>query len=137
MVVPEGSLMQMWVNPTAAPFDDPKVRRALFLAIDRNAACKTVYGEDSGSPGTFFGPGYIEILSELPNVPGYRANKQEDLYEAKNLLAEAGYPDGHKIDLNATNRGSTLRLTEAVTAQLRKDVGIELTLVSTDLPSYY
>ena len=136
VVAPNGTTAKIWLNFTVPPFDNPNVRRAIFLAVDRPALAKTVFGKWA-LPGTFFTPGLVEDLDKMADVPGYRANKQEDFDEAKKLLAEAGYPNGLNLTLNSQNKGSILSVTEAVTAQLRKDVGIDFTISGKDLASYY
>lgn len=80
-------------NLTAKPFDDPRVRRALALAVDRKALV--------GATGSVNRPLYAIVPSGAPDLlPGtdFRATGgdlfREDLTEAKRLLAEAGYPGG-------------------------------------------
>lgn len=87
-------------NTEKAPFDDPKVRLAFSLAIDRNYICNNVTqtgevpatgwvptGIDNGSGSDFRAEGgdYYSVSDS-----DYEANCQK----AKELLAEAGYPDG-------------------------------------------
>lgn len=78
------------------PFNDLKVRQALWLSIDRNLIVKNVMKGDAAAtvqivPGGFFG--YDPTLQpEAANVVKARA-----------LLAEAGYPAGFKLTLHCTN----------------------------------
>jgi peptide/nickel transport system substrate-binding protein len=69
------------------PFDDVNVRRAMSLALDRESILNSVLG-GHGSVGTFLPPsqlaGYDGDGSGLPYY-------QQDIDEARNLLAEAGY----------------------------------------------
>lgn len=78
---------------TEAPFDDVRVRRALSLALDRQALADTVLG-GYGAVGTFLPPsqiaGYVDDGSGLPYYT-------RDVEQAKALLAEAGYADGLTI----------------------------------------
>lgn len=73
------------VNVRQAPFDNPKVRRAFSLALDRRALTEFVTrgGEE---PAFHF----------IPPASGHAAAAflSEDVTEARRLLAEAGYPDG-------------------------------------------
>ncbi len=90
------------------PFNDPRVRKALHLAVDRQQMVNTIsFGE-----GIVSGPGingaregWAIPQDELLKLPGYRQPKDQDIAEAKRLLAEAGYPDGLKtsIKFNSTH----------------------------------
>jgi ABC-type oligopeptide transport system substrate-binding subunit/DNA-binding SARP family transcriptional activator len=69
------------------PFDDPRVRRAFGLAIDREGLREAVSGADS-APAT---GGFIPV-----GMPGHSAGigLPYDPKRARDLLAEAGYPGG-------------------------------------------
>ena len=84
------------------PFDDLRVRKALHLAVDRQALIKTVaLGEGSIDPPLMPGwrTGWAIPQEELLRLPGYRQPKDEDIAEARRLLADAGYPGGVKFKL--------------------------------------
>jgi ABC-type transport system substrate-binding protein len=94
-------------NTTRPPFNDPRVRRAVHLAIDRQALAKAfelVANIDVGTrwchPGSVLAGQREEILT----LPGYRAAKDADLVEARQLMAAAGYENGLK-DLIYLHRG--------------------------------
>lgn len=128
-------IRSLFLKITEPPFDDPRVRRAIYLAVDRPKMVELAY-KGVGVPGTFFVPPYVEDPLDT-NMPGYRANKEEDLAEARALLAEAGYPNGFATTMNSQNTGTGLALAEAVSAQLRDDVGIDFTLSPKDLATFY
>ena len=136
IVLPAGATQVLFLNISRPPFDDPRVRRAIFLGIDRPEVAKTAFGEFA-SAGTFFGVNYVEVLNEMGNVPGWRTNKQQDFDEAKKLLAEAGYPDGLQVTLSTVSTGTTAQGAEALTPQLRKDVNIDLKLSAKGLAEMY
>lgn len=100
------------------PLKDQRVRRALSLAIDRDAEVARVM-EGVATPtlqymakGTY---GYVPDL--LP--------PRADVAEAKRLLAEAGYPQGFKITLHGSNDRypNDYRIVQAV-AQMWTRVGV-------------
>ncbi|WP_248960874.1 ABC transporter substrate-binding protein [Sphaerisporangium perillae] len=81
------------VNNTVKPFDNPKVIQAISTAIDRQALVKTAnfgYGQPVWQP---FPKGYVAHNPELDNLYPHSVTK------AKQLLAEAGYPNGINIQL--------------------------------------
>ena len=78
------------------PFRDARVRRALFLAVDRLAEVDRVM-EGVGLPTLqFMPPGASGYAPDL--LPG-----PADLPAARQLLAEAGYPQGFRVQLNGSN----------------------------------
>ncbi len=82
------------------PFDDPRVRRALHLAVDR-----AVIDTATGMNNQLMGPvpqhlvPYGFTAAELNALPGYRKDKAADLTEAKSLLAAAGVASGLKFNM--------------------------------------
>src|SRR5690606_27840954 len=84
-------------SPLAAnPLKDPRVRKAISLAINRKALSERVL-MGLGYPTTNIvfdgGEGHLPTLDEAPY----------NLQEAEKLLAEAGYPDGFRITLATPN----------------------------------
>jgi oligopeptide transport system substrate-binding protein len=78
-------------NTKHAPLDDVKVRKALALAIDRQAIIDNIAQADQQAATSISPPG----------LPGFDTYVQKDFLtaaaqvdQAKALLAEAGYPDG-------------------------------------------
>lgn len=72
-------------NTTRKPFDDPRVRRALSMAIDRQEIVDRVT-----RAGQFPAYGLTPPLAKYPAVVAF----EEDFEAAKALLAEAGFPNG-------------------------------------------
>ncbi|WP_375496836.1 ABC transporter substrate-binding protein [uncultured Jatrophihabitans sp.] len=62
---PDGSVHYSFLNSTQAPFTDVRVRRAVNLAVDRQAAVRAFGGAAVGTPT-------CQILP--PSLPGYRPN---------------------------------------------------------------
>ena len=114
-------------NVTKPPFNNALLRRALSLAIDREAISRTVY--DDVWPASFsFTP---------PNCGGYTANAKvkEDYAEARRLLAEAGFPGGKglpSISLQVLNDVRQPKVAEALQAMWLRELGIHLTIESSE-----
>jgi peptide/nickel transport system substrate-binding protein len=78
------------------PLKDPRVRRALSIAIDRQAIAERVMEGAATPAGQFLPP---EVHGHVPGLDAPRFDPEG----AKRLLAEAGYPDGFRIQLNGPN----------------------------------
>lgn len=85
-----------------SPWNDPRVRYAAMLAVDQFGVAENVIkGNSGGDPPGFY---YLSLPSMAPYYVNYETMKKErpelaELWEykpekAKQLLAEAGYPDG-------------------------------------------
>lgn len=113
-------------NTTKKPFDDVRVRKAVNLAVDREAILKNVlegYGELLHGPFASAWMGYDPELKPYPYNPA----------EARKLLAEAGYPGGFETVFNISS-GAFLKdreIAEVVASQLG-EVGIKVRLVPTE-----
>jgi oligopeptide transport system substrate-binding protein len=110
-------------NTTRGALADPKVRRALSLAIDREAISHGIRqrGEEAA---THFTP---------PDIHGYTPPSLHhyDPEKARRLLAEAGYPGGQGFpvfELLYNTSEAHRPIAEAVQAMWRKELGIDLRL---------
>ena len=112
----------MWPsgNTDAAQFNDPLVRKAINHAINRQAIVDNLlYGF-----ATLLGQPIPSLyLGHNPDVLPYAYDP--DL--ARDLLAEAGYPDGFEVDMDFALRWLTPEQAQAVQADLA-DVGITVNL---------
>ncbi|HEY7650055.1 MAG TPA: ABC transporter substrate-binding protein [Methylomirabilota bacterium] len=91
---------------TVKPFNDIRVRKALTLAIDRYTGGKVLYPLTGlRDVGGLMRPGTNWALppAELEKLPGFWRDIDKSRAEAKQLLAEAGYPNGFKTVLKNRN----------------------------------
>jgi len=110
-------------NTTKPPLDNPKVRRALSLALDRDLLARTIL-QASRLPAHALTP---------PGTGGYtaRASVGLDLATARRLLTEAGFPGGAGlpvIELQARNDELMPRLAEAMQATWQRELGVRVSL---------
>jgi peptide/nickel transport system substrate-binding protein len=132
-VVSPGSFFVMQVNLTAKPFDDVRVRQALFYAIDRdeitNAIApisKRTYGIN---PPSFAGGFTAETT---PEEVAYKYNPEK----AKALLAEAGFPNGFSFKNDTSQREDFSAIMLMIQDQLRR-VGINMELNIKDHTAFH
>jgi peptide/nickel transport system substrate-binding protein len=89
-----GNWLPLVMNVNNPPFDDPKVRMAMKLVVNREEMLQTVLN------------GYGALAWDHPVWPGDQyhlaIDRQQDIEQAKALLAEAGYPDGIDVVLHTT-----------------------------------
>ena len=83
------------INCSVEPYDDPLVRKALNLAIDREALINNVAQVDGEPAYSFYAPGYVVDGKDLTEGrPDFGLSSTADVEGAKKALADAGYPDG-------------------------------------------
>ena len=116
------------VNLGRKPYDDPRVRKAIFLALDRRAGTELLVG-DWGAVGGYMTPGtYALSQTELSKMPGY-GDPRLQVAEAQKLMADAGYPQGFKANM-VTSSNFPLYEAGAVWAkdQLQKNLKIDASI---------
>lgn len=101
-------------NVTRVPFNDPRVRRALALAVDKRLLIKKIMRAGEQQATHLVPDGTANYTS--PPEPDYNPAR------AKQLLAEAGYPDGKgfprfEYTFDASSGGA---------AQIHEDIAVEL-----------
>jgi peptide/nickel transport system substrate-binding protein len=84
------------LNAKKKPFDDPRVRRAVHLAVSRQDLIQAFQTQEPINVTRWVQQVEKSALpsEELAKLPGYRADKAEDVETAKKLMAEAGYANG-------------------------------------------
>ncbi len=110
-----------YLNFSRAPFDDVNARRAVAVAIDREALNKSYAFGLAVPTSSIFPKGYWAADDKLDATFGY------DPEQARDLLAEAGHSDGLKITGLAFQDTGEVRRAEIIQEQLKK-VGIDMKL---------
>jgi peptide/nickel transport system substrate-binding protein len=120
--------VSMWVD--TAPFDNIKVRQALKMVVDRQAMIDTVllgFGEPGAdSPVPLTSP--ASYTKEAP---------KQDIEAAKKLLAEAGHPNGLKVDLYTAEGVPGMVRMAQVFAEMAKPAGFDINVVVTPAESFW
>ena len=109
---PGGSPAWVMLNVTKPPFDDVRVRQAIYLLIDRDELASKMLQGAPGFIGTWFEPntfsgGYGTPLEELrQNDPSYMTDKTQAIGQATQLFAAAGL-DPRGVKLTVISRGNS------------------------------
>lgn len=123
------------LNTEREPFNDPKVRKALSLAIDREYVAGTLMQGTYSAAGNFMGPGWIDTDGSqfIDNANGGQpyidtTNHEANVEEAKQLLADAGYPDGAGLPAisYSTNDAGYHKVVAEYLQQAWAEIGVEL-----------
>lgn len=119
------------LNTKRKPLDDPRVRRALALALDREEITRTATGA-----------GEVPAYSLVPlGIPGYTPEKfgEENVKEAQRLLAEAGFPNGRgfpKLEILYNTQQAHQTIAQLIRKQWEKNLGITASTRNQEWGSY-
>src|SRR5205814_7026361 len=118
------------------PFNNVKVRQAFSHVVDRDSLIKQIIKPSQGIPAySFLMPGFPASNSEgLKDIQNY------DPALAKQLLAEAGFPDGQgfpKLTLWLRNEAPVRQaLAQAIAASIKQNLGIEVEVANKEFKSF-
>lgn len=131
-------------NTEKPPFNDPKVRKAFSLAIDRNFIVNQVTGRGEESATAFVPAGVYDAKGaegdDFRKVGGdYYSIKDEDyeknVEEAKKLMEEAGFKDGAgfpQIDYLYNTDDNHKAIAEALQNMWQEKLGVKVNLQNQD-----
>jgi peptide/nickel transport system substrate-binding protein len=95
------------VNTTAPPFDNPLIRKAMALAVDRKAFID-ILTEGKASMGGAMLPGpegqWAMPPEELAKLPGYGADSEKNQAEARRIMEGLGYGPGNPLKVKVSTR---------------------------------
>ncbi|MEM9224487.1 MAG: ABC transporter substrate-binding protein [Pseudomonadota bacterium] len=129
VVMTPGEMSVIHLNKTMPPLDDINVRRAVAHAIDRNAMTE-FRGSDVTLPAISPVPeGYLGFTDDVPTY-------EFSVDRAKELLAEAGHPDGVTIKAIHTTLPGMLTTMEVVQELLRQ-AGITLEIETVEHATFH
>ena len=109
------------------PLEDAGVRKAIYLALDRAQLNEILEDNTADTPCALWSMGYS--FEECATFPGMRDKNSEggkaDLAYAKQLMADAGYPDGFTVKYDARQVGNYPDVCSVVKQQLSDTLGID------------
>ena len=116
VAAPSIVLRYLSMNTQQKPFDNVKVRQAIAYAINKEAVAKVAFS-GYAAPAEGVAPQGVEYAVKLGPWP-------YDVAKAKQLLAEAGYPNGFETELwSAYNHTTAQKVTQVLQQQLQQ-IGI-------------
>lgn len=119
VLMPGQRLYHVGMDVTQKPYSDPRVRQAMNMVINRAGIVKAVY------------KGYGEVASgPISSAVMYNKAKETappkmDIAKAKQLLAEAGYPDGFTAQLLTADRSDFMGIATILQDNFSK-IGIKM-----------
>src|SRR6476661_5206502 len=116
VAAPSIVLRYLSMNTQQKPFDNPKVRQAIAYAINKDALAKVAFS-GYATPAAGVAPQGVEYAVKIGPWP-------YDVAKAKQLLTEAGYPNGFETELwSAYNHTTAQKVTQFIQQQLQQ-IGI-------------
>ena len=120
--VPRIGITYIALNETIAPLNDVRVRKAMQLSLNRAMLLKAVYGGRGSVENGIFPIGLYGYNPDLPEIP-------YDPDEAKQLLTEAGYPEGFELTVSVNSSSTRWELSVLkLAASMWEKVGIRATI---------
>jgi peptide/nickel transport system substrate-binding protein len=123
---------EVGLNVTRPPFTDKRVRQAISKAIDRQAIIDTI----------FEGAGWWSVAIPLPDPDWYLPEADvkrayaRDIAGAKQLLAEAGVPNGFEAEMSVLSIANIYSAPAEIIQQNLKEIGVSATIKLVDGPTY-
>jgi peptide/nickel transport system substrate-binding protein len=127
------------INPSTAPFNDPKIRRAMALSLDRKAFNDILSGGKADITGVMLAPpaGIWGMPPEvLQSLPGYSSDVEKSRAEARQIMEGLGYSDAKPLKVKVSTRNISVYRDPAVLLidQLKKiHIDGELDVVDTSI----
>lgn len=124
------------LNTQRKPLNDARVRRALSLAIDREALVQRVV-RGAGTPAWSFTPPSEDF--RVPPLPEQQMRREACEQEARRLLAEAGFPAGAgfpTLELMTTSRDVQRVTAETIQAMWARVLGVQVEIRACEWTAY-
>jgi ABC-type transport system substrate-binding protein len=126
---PKAGIYYYAFNEAIKPLDNVKVRKAITMAIDRKTILEQLYNGEGQAVNTIV-PG---------DIIGFNKNAAEIKYDvnaAKQLLTEAGYPNGFDLEVTqANNSQESLQMNQVIQSMLGQ-IGIKVKITQLDEATY-
>jgi peptide/nickel transport system substrate-binding protein len=137
----EGINRHLLVNYHKPPFDNPDVRRAMALSIDRQAFVDTI-AQGEGQIGGVLQPPPAGLwgmpIEEIEKLPGYGSDVEANRAEGRRIMQQLGYGPNRRLDIKVTTRNiQAYRDPAVLLIDQLKHVYIDGELEEIDTPQYF
>ncbi len=136
----QSAIDAVWINTEHKPFGEPRVRRALHLALDRRVLIEVVREAAPYLLGGFVYPfsEWAPPADEMSKRSGYQRQATVAVKEARRLIAEAGYGRGVRNVDFVVREGVTWKLwAVAIQAMLKEALNVETTLRTVQVSAFF
>ncbi|MBR1820823.1 MAG: ABC transporter substrate-binding protein, partial [Clostridia bacterium] len=117
-------------NTGIEPLDNVNVRKALQMAVNRQAILDAMYNGEGHLLATFIPDGVLSHNDAAEGIP-------YDPEQAKAILVEEGYADGFDMELAVMSDSTTSQNISTIIANDFKQIGVNATVKPYDEASYY
>lgn len=139
--VPNYGTVYYNINCAKAPYDNVLVRKALNLAIDRQALIDNVVQLNATPAYSFLAPGYsVGGMDITKGRETFDLSATANVEAAQKALADAGYPGGEgfpTLRLSYYSDDTVKKVVEAMAEMLKNNLGIDVEISSNDWAIYY
>ncbi|MEG0565155.1 MAG: peptide ABC transporter substrate-binding protein [Hungatella sp.] len=129
------------INCTKEPYNNPLVRKALNLAIDRQSIIDNVVQVDAEPAYNFTAPGYaVDGVDVTEGRSNRGLSPTADVEAAQAALKEAGYPNGEgfpTLKLSFYSNDTVKKVVEAMAEMLETNLNIKVEVTSNDWAIFY
>jgi peptide/nickel transport system substrate-binding protein len=122
--IPQALLYYIGLNVKMKELSDPKVRQALRYLVDYDGMANSFLKGAAQVHQSFWASGFWAALDDNPYT--------FDPAKAKALLAEAGYPEGFSLDLDAPNFAPFVNMAQSVQSTFAQG-GVKVNIVSSEM----
>jgi peptide/nickel transport system substrate-binding protein len=125
---PKALSIYLQVNMRDPVLSEPKVREALRYLVDYDGMADSFLRGQFKVHQSFWPSGFFASLTDNPFAL--------DVAKAKTLLAEAGHPDGIKVELDAFNISPYVEMAQAIQSTMG-EAGIDVSIMQAETKAVY
>lgn len=128
MSSPSNVVQALFLNNAAEPLNNVKVRQAILYALDKDSINDFV----GGGAGTIISSAMLPTMKDYYKDLNDAYGNKADVEKAKQLLTEAGYPNGFNLEIAIPSNYEFHMQTGEVVVEQLKEVGINATIRAVD-----